>query len=310
MVSHATPVTLLRYAYALWAMARPAFLLGTFPMYLAGAALARHRGDRFDLATAVLGLALVWTIQLATHYNNEYWDVETDATVVEPTHIAGGSRVLVNGIVSREIARRAAALALVIAGLLSLFISVALDGDLGIIFLAAAAMFGGWFYSSPPLALSSRGVGAVTVALIAGLLVPAIGFYLQASTVSAALWIVCPPLALLSFATSIATSLPDVRADRATGKRTLAVRLGRRPAVMLLLAATAAGWLSFGVAVAVVAASAIEFGVLLPAPVLAGVAVYVAPTVVRGSVDAAETLGAVAIATLGWVSLSLSVLLL
>lgn len=161
----------------------------------------------------------------------------------------------------------------------------------------------------PPLALASRGVGEATVALITAGLVPATAYYLQASTLSVPLWVVCLPFFPLAFAASIATALPDVDADRATGKRTSAVRMGRRRAVGLLVAMVVTGWALLTYVVA-----SPESGVgplaLLPAPILVGAITLFAPAAARDSGDAAKKVAIAAVANLGWASLATSVLLL
>lgn len=213
MGSFTNVATLSTYLYAVAAMARPAFLLGMFPLYSTGVAVAGYEGYDLRFPVAVLGLVLVWTVQLMTHYNNEYWDVETDAAMADGTLIAGGSNVLVTGVIPRAMARVAALATLVLAVLLTLAMTVVLDVGSGVLVFAGTAIAVGWFYSAPPLALASRGAGEAAVALITGGLVPATAYYLQASTVSTALWVVCLPFLPLAFAASMATALPDVDAD-------------------------------------------------------------------------------------------------
>jgi 1,4-dihydroxy-2-naphthoate octaprenyltransferase len=98
----------------------------------------------------LLGLLLVWLIQLMTHYNNEYCDLETGLVTDKPTRISGGSRVLPRRLVPRDTARIASVATLLLSVILA--ISLVLWMDVGILALAftAIAIFLGWFYSAPP----------------------------------------------------------------------------------------------------------------------------------------------------------------
>jgi 1,4-dihydroxy-2-naphthoate octaprenyltransferase len=192
----------------------------------------------------ISGLLLMWLIQLMTHYSNEYWDLETDRATELPTHISGGSRILVRGLVPRRAARVAAEVSLSLAlALTILVVAVRGAGNLAMA-LVGVALLVGWFYSTPPLRLESRGVGEVAIVLVACLLLPSTAYYLQASALSLSLLRACVPLALLTFGLTLATELPDIAADRATGKRTLVVRVGAKRAVWLQGAFLAVGWLS------------------------------------------------------------------
>ncbi len=56
---------------------------------------------------------------------------------------------------------------------------------------------------------------------------------------------VCVPPGLMTFALILITEIPDLSADKATGKKTLVVRLGQAQAMRLLIASLASGWLAF-----------------------------------------------------------------
>ncbi len=239
-----------RYLYSLWKMGRPLFLMGTVPLYLLGVAAAWRDGYPIQAATFVSGLFLVWLIQLMTHYNNEYCDLETDLATEITTHISGGSRVLVRKIVPRTTARVAAVTCLFSAiALAAVMVAIMSTGALILGFVGVAA-FLGWFYSAKPLRLEAAGLGEAAIVLVSCFLLPLAGYYLQTSNVSIGLLIVCVPLGLLTFALTLATEIPDSSADKATGKKTLVVRLGSIQAMQLLSAALAVGWVAYVVIIA------------------------------------------------------------
>ncbi len=78
-------------------LGRPQFLLGGLVFYGLGAALAAVDGASFDWRRYAWGQGVVTTIQLMTHYSNDYFDLEADRANSTPTRWSGGSRVLPSG---------------------------------------------------------------------------------------------------------------------------------------------------------------------------------------------------------------------
>src|SRR5690606_30972610 len=83
-----------------------------------------------------------------------------------------------------------------------------------------------WAYSFPPLRLSYRGYGELAQGLGVGVVLPLLGFYLQAGTIGGVPWVALVPSFMLAFASNIATAVPDREADEAVDKQTWPVRYG------------------------------------------------------------------------------------
>ena len=66
--------------------------------------------------------------------------------------------------------------------------------------------FGGWMYSLPPLALSWRGWGELTNALLGGTLLPLYGYVTLSGRVEWTFLLVCLPFTLLAFANLLAVT--------------------------------------------------------------------------------------------------------
>lgn len=262
------PSPLLGRVTAFWSMARPLFLLGTVPLYLLGPAAAFRDGYAVRPWLVAGGLAVIWLVQLATHYNNEYRDFETDMATQVPTRVSGGSRVLIGGVV-RPAAARA-------AGLASLFLAVAftpvlilvLGAGYGAAALVATAIALGWYYSEPPPSLASRGLGELTIVVATALVTPEVGYYLQTSVLSGRLLLVSMPLWPVIFALRLATELPDIEADRLTGKRTLVVRLGTRTATRIHNVLLSLGWIALVTEAALVSSLTAGVAAAIAAPLL------------------------------------------
>ncbi|HET9991500.1 MAG TPA: prenyltransferase [Kofleriaceae bacterium] len=231
---------------ALIRLGRPLFLGGGFLLFALGAAFARLAGHPIDAARYALGQGAVTAFQLMTHYANDYFDYVADRANATPTQWSGGSRVLANDELPRGVALIAAlVLAAVGCTLTALLYLRTEDPRVLATALAMAAL--AWAYSAPPLRLCATGLGELDTAIVVTVLVPWLGFLLQAPDLTGVRLLVLAivPLALLQFAMLVAIEFPDAASDAVTNKRTLVVRLGAPAAAKLWIAVTvlAFAWL-------------------------------------------------------------------
>ena len=248
-------------------LGRPLFLGGAFILFALGAAIARASGHAIDAGRYALGQGAVTSLQLMTHYANDYFDLDADRANATPTRWSGGSRVLPGG----ELPARVALVAAVVLALIGCTVGAALvaRGDATVAATLGLMLVLAWGYSAPPLRLCARGLGELATAVVVTVLVPWLGFYVQAPELAGSrlLGLAIVPLALLQFAMLLAIELPDAAGDAATGKRTLVVRLGARRASALYMTVVAlafawplaAWWLGLPGCVA--------FAAELPAPI-------------------------------------------
>jgi 1,4-dihydroxy-2-naphthoate polyprenyltransferase len=221
-------------------LGRPKFLVGGFVLFGLGTALAVKGGAVFDLGRFFWGQLLVTATQLMTHYANDYFDLAADRANRTPTAFSGGSRVLVGQALSPGVALGAArVLALVAAGA-----AFALGRRVGVevLFMAIVTIGLAWSYSAPPLRLCARGLGELTTALVVTLLVPLLGYFLQARRLAAPIFLAAALPCALQFAMLLAIEFPDAAGDAATGKRTLVVKLGASSSARLYALVTIAAF--------------------------------------------------------------------
>lgn len=246
---------------ALIRLGRPLFLGGGFILYALGALVARRHGHAIDLHRYAIGQCAVTAFQLMTHYANDYFDYEADRANLTPTKWSGGSRVLPAGDLPRHVA-------LIAAIVLAILGSIAAVAS-GAIITFAAILALAWFYSAPPLRLCASGFGELTTAIVVCVLVPWVGFAMQApdriGLATLALAIV--PLALLQIAMLLAIEFPDAAGDAATGKRTLVVRLGAARAAKLYVAITALAYAWLPVAYLLGLPARVALAAAIPAPI-------------------------------------------
>ncbi|WP_245960500.1 prenyltransferase [Simplicispira hankyongi] len=259
-----SPVPLSPASWRLWLrMARPGFLVVTAVGCAVGMASAAACGCGFSWPRAVATLALALLAHASANMHNDFADAVSGADAANTAGLypfTGGSRLVQGGVVTAQDMRQVSlGLGMIVAlgGLL-----LAFQSGGGLLLIGLAGLLLAWAYSAPPLALMSRGLGEIAVALAWALVV------VGADYVQRGRFFVIPAVAALGYGLMIgnvllANACPDAVADARVGKRTLAVRLGLARAAWLYLAVALAAqaWV-----VAMVAA------LVLPLPTLAALA--------------------------------------
>lgn len=221
---------------------------------VAGNMLARYYG-KFDPLIFVLSLLTALWLQILSNLANDYGDftkgTDNDARI-------GPARAMQSG----KISIRSMKIGLVICTFLALSSGIPLvwlgtrDLDwvaglfflgLGVLSIAAAI-----FYTVGKNAYGYRGLGDVFVFLFFGIIAVSGSFYLQFKTL---VWqVFLPAMAIGMFSTGVLNmnNMRDMENDRASGKITLAVRLGKKGAIiyhifLLLTGALAAMYFHFTV---------------------------------------------------------------
>ncbi|MEO6023054.1 MAG: NAD(P)H-dependent oxidoreductase [Burkholderiales bacterium] len=219
----------------------------TWIAYTMGALAAARPGD-LDLLAFWLGYLALFLLEAATVFCNDYFDFDSDRQNVNAGPFNGGSRVLVEGLLTFGDVRKGIFAAL--GGYMLVLILLIRIPD-----LAGVALIGAYSvlailalgYTVPPLKLSYRGLGELDVALThsVGVIVP--GYLIQGGALSDPVpWLLSLTLLLSVLPSIILSGVPDFEADQAAGKRTLVVKLGKRGAAVaaMLAAAAAAGLVS------------------------------------------------------------------
>ena len=224
----------------LFRLSRPHFLVGAAVIYALGAGIARFLGAYIDWGVYLLGQAWVTTIQLSTHFFNEYYDAPYDKENPNRTPFSGGSGVLRTNDedtdkdkLPREWALWLGVSCLAIVASLAVLL-IRQSGQNGIIIVLMLLIFlGSFFYSTPPIQLASSGYGELTTSFLVVNLVPALAFILQYDEFHRLLAMVTFPLTPLHLAMMITFELPDYAIDLKYNKKTLLIRLGWQQGMLI-----------------------------------------------------------------------------
>jgi len=226
-----------RAAKRLFLATRPMFFPASVLPVLLGTAWGARAAGELDGAAAVLALLATVLVHAGANVINDVYD---DVSGTDPVNTAriypytGGSRFIQAGILNRAAMRRWGSGLLATAALFGLALA-ALKGPV-VIALGLAGGALGVLYSVPPVQLSARGLGEVTVGIGFGVL-PVVGAaWLQGGQFGSDAFLLSLPVALWVFNILLINEIPDMTADAAVGKRTLPVRWGRRGCALIYAA--------------------------------------------------------------------------
>ena len=171
---------------------------------------------------ALLALVVALALQVGVNYANDYSDGirGTDADRVGPFRLVG------SGTAQPDAVRRAAFASFAVAAAAGLWLAALTSWWL--IAVGAAALAAAWFYTGGPRPYGYHGLGEAAVFVFFGLVAVVGTAYVQCERITGLAVAAALPIGLLACALLLTNNLRDIPTDLASGKRTLAVRLGDR----------------------------------------------------------------------------------
>ena len=216
---------------------RPKTLPAAIVPVWAGCVLAWKLTGQFDLLLAACTLGGAVFIQIATNLFNDAIDAAKGADTEMRT---GPRRVTASGLVSRQAVIGAGAVFL----LLAFACGVVLYQSVGwpILAIGVPSLYLAYGYTGGPFPLAYRGMGELFVVLFFGLVAVSGTVFVQTQQWRPEALLLGGQIGLLSAVLISINNLRDRGEDATTGKRTLAVRMGPKPARIVI-------WLEIKVAV-------------------------------------------------------------
>jgi 1,4-dihydroxy-2-naphthoate octaprenyltransferase len=218
--------------------ARPRTLPAAVAPVLVGTALAVTETDLRvgGFVAALLGAIL---IQVGTNLSNDYSDARRGADTEERL---GPVRVTAGGLVPPRQVLVATYVTFGLAVLCGVYL-VYLAGPI-LLAIGAASILAGVLYTGGPRPYGYEGLGEVFVFLFFGVVAVAGSYFAQVERIEWEALVLAVPVGLLASGILVVNNVRDLETDRRAGKRTLAVRLGRRRAQRLFVAMVAGAFLT------------------------------------------------------------------
>ena len=200
--------------------------LRTLPLAIAPVAIgagAAASVQAFSLGLSLLALAVALFLQIGVNYANDYSDGirGTDAKRVGPLRLTG------SGSTKPQAVKFAAFLFFALAGLAGLSI-VVLTGYWWLLAVGAVAIVAAWFYTGGKSPYGYAGLGEIAVFVFFGLVATVGTSYIQVKYFDLNSILGGVAAGLFASAVLMVNNIRDLELDAHVGKRTLAVKLGKR----------------------------------------------------------------------------------
>ncbi len=214
-------------SFRAWILAsRPATLTAAIVPVLVGSSVA-HAVGGFRWQPALAALIGSMLIQIATNFANDVFDHEKGADTEERL---GPTRATASGLLTSKQMR----FALVVTLALTLIPGVYLVsvGGWPIVIIGIASMLSGVAYTGGPYPLGYHGLGDVFVFVFFGLVAVCGTVFVQANTIPLLAWLAASAVGAIATAILVVNNVRDRETDVKAGKRTLAVRWGKRGGII------------------------------------------------------------------------------
>ncbi len=210
-----------------WLLAtRPATLTAAVVPVAVGTGCAIAAGG-FRGGPAIAALVGAVLIQIGTNFANDYFDAKSGA---DNEHRIGPTRAVQSGLLSACAMRNGTVIVFAAALLVGIYLTAVAGWPVVAIGLASITV--GVAYTGGPYPLGYHGLGDLFVLIFFGFVAVAGTAYVQLEQVSSLALFAAVPIGSLATAILVVNNIRDRETDAISGKRTLAVLLGRRVALL------------------------------------------------------------------------------
>lgn len=215
---------------------RAPFLTATIVPIVLGSVMGWYQTGGFHWTFFWLTLIGGIFMHLGTNIANDYYDhiSKNDWVNKTPTPFSGGSRMIQEGLIPPGQVLVAALLFFILGSVIGLYLNYRLSGNT-ILYLGIGGVLLGFFYTANPIRISYRGLGIGELAVGTGFgpLMVLGAYYVQAQQLTWQVLFASIPVGLLIGLVVYINEFPDYEADKAVGKTTLPVILGKKAASRL-----------------------------------------------------------------------------
>lgn len=202
--------------------------LAIAPVYL-GSAVA-FTLDRFDPLLAILALVVALFLQIGVNYANDY----SDGIRGTDDNRVGPQRITAAGLARPDAVKRAAFITFGIAVAAGLAI-VLVTSQWWLLGIGALAVLAAWFYTGGKSPYGYAGLGEVAVFVFFGLVATVGTNFIQTLLIDPLAVLVGIAFGFYATAVLLVNNIRDIYTDAKVGKKTLAVRLGRKASKTLFM---------------------------------------------------------------------------
>ncbi len=250
MESPAAVASIRPHSFRAWVMAtRLPTLTAALSPVMVGSAVAYALGG-FRLVVALVALFGAFMIQIATNFANDVFDSEKGADTKERL---GPPRAVQMGLLTPREVRVGMLVVVVLAVLSGVYLTYV--GGWPIVVIGILSVLSGIAYTGGPYPLGYNGLGDVFVMIFFGFVAVCGTVFVQMGSVPPLAWLASVPMGAIATCVLVVNNVRDRHTDVKAGKRTLAVRFGKKACIFEYVAMIALAYASPVAAVALLGRS-------------------------------------------------------
>ena len=218
-----------------WHLMRPHTLTASIVPVLVGTATAKlfllgsQDHIKFSLFLAMLIACLL--IQAATNMFNEYYDFKKGLD--DHTSVGIGGAIVRNGMSPKLVMNLAIAF-YIIAALLGIYLAA--NSSFWIIPVGIVCMAIGYLYTGGPIPISWTPFGELFSGLFMGMIIILLAFFIQTGNVNGFVVWISLPIVITIGLINMANNIRDRVKDKASGRKTLPILLGKKASITFMAA--------------------------------------------------------------------------
>lgn len=211
-----------------WQLTRPHTLTAAFVPVLLGTALALPLTS-IDLGLFIAMLIACLLIQAATNMFNEYYDFKRG---LDNEHSVGiGGAIVREGIQPATVMK----IALSLYGISMLLgVYICMNSSWWLAAIGLVSMTVGYLYTGGPIPIAYTPFGEIFAGFFMGMLIILIAFFIQTGFITTISVLISVPIVITVGAILLANNIRDHDGDKKNGRKTLAILLGQKRAIVLL----------------------------------------------------------------------------
>ena len=208
--------------FQIWVLAvRPKTLPAAASPVIIGTALAIYDGY-LQWIPALVALCSALLLQIGSNLANDVYDYEKGS---DSRDRLGPIRVTQSGLLTAPEVKRGMWIIFGVAAMLGFYLY--LHAGWVILVIGLAAVFSAIAYTGGPYPLGYHGLGDLFVFIFFGLVATVGTYFIQVGATTSTVWWMGTAVGMLIVNVLVVNNLRDIDGDRLSGKKTLAVRLGR-----------------------------------------------------------------------------------
>ncbi|SDM12894.1 1,4-dihydroxy-2-naphthoate polyprenyltransferase [Sediminibacillus halophilus] len=211
-----------------WRLLRPHTLTASFvPVFVGTMAALLDASVNFWLFAAMLLASML--IQAATNMFNEYYDFVRGLDNEKSVGIGG--TIVRDGVAPQTVLRLALSF-FAVAILLGVYIC--LESSWWIAAIGILSMLCGYLYTGGPYPIAYTPFGELIAGFFMGTVIIGISYFIQTMEVTGSVVWISIPVAIFIGTIMLSNNIRDLEGDKENGRKTIAILIGRKNAVILL----------------------------------------------------------------------------